>query len=83
MHHFGDKYLCISSNHWSFYLIIFKTNHISFTLKRIPKSSDFDSSVSSVIYVTCVYHIHVVYHILKHCVIFVLAVLLLDEKNNC
>ena len=64
-----------------FNLIISKTNHISFTLKRIPQSSDIDSNVTFktiVIYVTCVYDI--VYQILKPYIRFVLTELPLDEK---
>ena len=38
-------------------LIISKTNQISSTLKRISYISDINSSVSIVIYVTCVYDI--------------------------
>ena len=43
---FGGKYLCLSNYHGSFNVIIFKTNHTSLTLKRIPESSDIDSSVT-------------------------------------
>ena len=36
VHDFGGKYLCISNYHGYFNLIIFRANHISLTLKRIP-----------------------------------------------
>ena len=53
-------------------MILSKTNHISFTLKRIRSSSDIDSSVTLktiVIYVICVYDIE--YQILKPYIRFV------------
>ena len=45
------------------YLITYKTNYISLTLKRISLSSDIVSSVSFVIYVPCLYDTE--YQILK------------------
>ena len=38
--------MCISNYHRPFNLIISRTNHVSFTLKRIPYRSDIDSSVT-------------------------------------
>ena len=46
VHDFGGKYLSIFNYHESFSFIISKTNNISFTLKRIPYSSDIDRSVT-------------------------------------
>ena len=48
VHDFGGKfmYLCFLNNHGSFNLIITKTNHISFTLKKDTINSDIYSSVT-------------------------------------